>query len=79
MSAITEFDRSILAALESLFHDDEIETLTFRPNGDQPTMDAAVKVVHTPTGTECVSNDFDSQIKNKSKALIELLAKLRSQ
>ena len=54
---------------------DEVEVLLFRP--DSGELSHAVKVIHKPTGTEVVANDFDSQIKNKSIALIGLLSELR--
>ena len=73
-----DFDRAVLARLESLFEADEVQTLTFRANAGQPAQDAAVKVVHNPTGAEVVCNDFPSQIKNKSIALISLVEQLRN-
>ena len=70
-----DFDREILALLESGFDDTETETLTFAP--DSGEMSYAVKVIHKPTGIEIVNNDFGSQIKNKAAALAQLLVQLR--
>jgi hypothetical protein len=71
-----DFDRAVLGSLESLFAPDELEVLYFRP--DTGEFSHAVKVIHKPTGIEVVADDFDSQIKNKSIALISLLSELRS-
>ena len=73
-----DFDRAVLARLESLFDADEVQTLTFRADAGQPAQDAAVKVVHNPAGAEVVGNDFPSQIKNKTIALIGLVELLRN-
>ena len=74
-----DFDRSVLAKLENLFGADQLQTLTFRSDAGQPQQDAAVKIVHNPTGMEVVCNDFSSQIKNKCIALIGLVELLQNQ
>ena len=74
-----EFDRTVLTRLENLFDTGEVQTLTFRADIEQPAQDAAVKVVHNATGAEVVCNDFLSQVKNKSIALIGLVELLRQQ
>ena len=73
-----EFEHVILSELESLVADHEIETLTRRPNPDEPLLDTAVKLVHRPSGVEIVVEEFPSQIKNKAIALVRLLKELRS-
>ncbi|MEM8933423.1 MAG: peptide chain release factor-like protein [Acidobacteriota bacterium] len=59
----------ILQRLEGCFVDDEIET-TMR------TGDAAIRVVHRPTGIEVIVDRHRSQIANKAEALVELLGRL---
>jgi hypothetical protein len=78
MNAMKDFDRTVLELLEGLFDEGEIETLFFWSDPGNPSQDHAVKVVHNATGAEAVSNDFESQIRNKSLALIRLLETLKS-
>lgn len=70
-----DFDRDILATLESAFAPDEIELLMFMP--DSGDLSYAIKLIHKSSGIEVVKSEYDSQIKNKAAGLADLLAKLR--
>lgn len=72
---MTNFKNTILKELEDLFPDGELETLV-RGASDVQKMDMAVKIIHTKTNTEQICDEFDTQVENKSLALIKLYKKI---
>ena len=78
---MSEFATEILQQLEALFEEGEIETLMRSTEGTGLAVgpaDAAVKVIHRPSGEEEVCAQYPSQIRNKAMALARLAGKLRS-
>jgi protein subunit release factor A len=74
-----EFDSYILKRLEKLFGEDELEVLVYRSEESSSTLkpDSAVCVIHLPTGTEVISHQFETQIRNKAACLVTLLLETR--
>ncbi len=69
----------LLERIERCFDEGEIETLTWRTPGEGLSVsraDAAVKVIHRPSGLEVVCEEYPSQILNRVAALLELLNRL---
>ena len=67
------FSRATYDDAKKLFPDGTVETLVSRPSGAPPgTLDPAVRLVHTPTGSEIICSDFPTQIENYIAAAIRL-------
>ena len=76
---MSEFASDILQQLEALFEEGEIETLMLRTEGAGLAVgqaDAAVKVIHRPSGEEVVCDRYPSMVRNKAMALARLLERL---
>jgi hypothetical protein len=52
----------------------DIETLVYRP--DDGNFSSAVKIVHHPSGSEYICDEFESQIKNRRVCISELIKHL---
>jgi hypothetical protein len=67
---MSNFENDILTELEDL----DLETLVRR---DNETNDSAVKIIHKLSGSEFVCEKYDSQVKNKAGAILQLLKSLQ--
>lgn len=78
---MSNFPEEISMKLEQLFDPESVTTLTFRSSssksGNIERCDFAIKLIHHPTGTEVICNQYESQIQNKAMALVELTQKLK--
>jgi F420-dependent methylenetetrahydromethanopterin dehydrogenase len=72
---MTSFDKDILKKLESLFPENTLKTLVYRVEDDKKT-DLPVKVIYMPSNIECVCDKYESQIKNKAMAIVDLASKV---
>ena len=70
----TDFTRKIYAEAKGLFPSGAVQTLVSRPSdlGAGDPIDAAVKLVHVPTGREIICDEFPSQAENFIAAAIRL-------
>ncbi len=75
-----DFDLHVLAQLEKLFGDHDLETLVPPPEIIDGLLkfDAAVLLKHRISGKEVMSKKFDSQIQNKICCLLTILLETSS-
>ena len=76
---MSNFKYDILSRIESFFSEQEIETLikVDETKSVFEQSNSAVKIIHKPTKTEIVCEEYDSQIENKATAILKLMQILR--
>ncbi len=72
---MSNFTNDVLKELEELIGTADLETLVRR---DVESKDSAVKIIHRPSGLEFECNSYNSQVKNKTACLLQLLKSLKS-
>ncbi len=74
---MSDFAREACRMAEALFDPDEVETRVRRLTGAD--ISSAVMVVHTPTDERAACDQWQTQLMNKTIALLELRRKLDSE